>query len=78
MQAVYNFSIFAIHIPGKFNTLADACSRLHEKDKLSLVYDLLPFNPKGILSVHELLNHMSFNFFMYRWMCGRHPRKGCG
>ncbi|CAC5416217.1 unnamed protein product [Mytilus coruscus] len=58
MQAVYNFSMFAIHIPGKFNTLADASSRLHEKDKLSLVYDLLPFSQKGLLSVHELLSHV--------------------
>ena len=77
MQAVYNFSIVAVHIPGKHNTLADAVSRLHEKDKLSQVYALL-LSQIGLFSVYDLLNHMSYKFFMHRWVCGRHPRKGCG
>ena len=42
MQAYYNFSIFAVHIPGKVNVLADTISRLHECDRLSQVYAMLP------------------------------------
>ena len=78
LQAVYNFSFFAVHIPGKHNTLADAISRLHEKDKLSQVYDLLPVNEIGLFSGYDLLNHMSYKFYISRWLCGKHPRKGCG
>lgn len=78
MQAICNFSIFAVHISGKANRLADACSRLHESDKLSLVYELLPLHDTGLFSAYELLNHMSLKFYIYRWMCAKHPRKGCG
>jgi hypothetical protein len=77
MQAVYNFSIVAVHIPGKHNTLADAVFRLHEKDKLSQVYELLSLSQIGLFSVYDLLNHMSYKCFIHRWLCGRHPRKGC-
>lgn len=78
MQAVFNFSIFCVHIPGKRNRLADAVSRLHENDRLSQVYELLSLNQIGLFYAYDLLNHMSYKYFIHRWLCGRHPRKGCG
>ena len=32
MSAIYNFRLKAVYYPGKFNTVADSISRLHEKD----------------------------------------------
>ena len=77
MQAFCNFSILVIHIPGKRNIIADSISRLHEDNKLSEVYALLPsYKP---FTIFELLNHMSFIFLFSRWLSGwKHPRKGCG
>lgn len=79
MQALCNFSVYAIHYPGVQNTLADSISRLHEEHRLSQVYHMLPVYEHKCFTIFNLLNHMSVNFVICRWMSGaRHPRKGCG
>ncbi len=66
-SATNNFSIRAVHIPGKDNILADACSRLHECGKLSVVYELMPSLCCGELSVDMLTDHMSSSFIRKKW-----------
>ena len=82
VQAYYNFSITAIFIPGKRNILADSISRLHQENKLSKVYELLPLSLQCLsdsFCIFDLLFHMSYKFVHCRWWSrSKHPRKGCG
>jgi len=63
MQASYNFSLYAIHIPGKHNVLADAISRLHESNRLSQIYELLPCYKHNVFTFFELLGHCLSIFY---------------
>lgn len=69
LQAVFNFSIKAVYIPGKYNVLADCISRLHEKGQLSKLWELNYIYSYGILpfTLDELYSHMSPAFVFYRW-----------
>ena len=59
LSVKFNFSLKAVHIPGKDHILPDAASRLHQKGHLHALDTLLG----GTLSPPQLLHHMSFATF---------------
>ncbi|KAJ8311870.1 hypothetical protein KUTeg_010579 [Tegillarca granosa] len=75
MCAYYNFSVRAVYLPSCLNTRADACSRIHEPGKLSLVFDLIPSLQLETFSVQLLLRHMSYTFIHFRFFRARSASK---
>ena len=67
LSAVFNFSLCAVFLPGKDNSLADACSRLHDKGQLSRLYGLMPSLSLTSFCVSDLSHHMSPLFLFSRW-----------
>lgn len=65
--AYFNFSLKCIYLPGARNIVADRCSRLHEQNALSKLYDLLPSLCLLPFSLEHLANHMSYCFLLCRW-----------
>ncbi|XP_033762030.1 uncharacterized protein LOC117343680 [Pecten maximus] len=68
MCAINNVSLKAKYLPGVCNNIADACSRLHEPDKLCLLYSWIPSLSLCDFSVYELSQHMSLHFISHRWL----------
>lgn len=68
--AINNISLKAVYLPGVCNRVADACSRLHESNKLSELYTLLPSLTCSDFTVYELSQHMSLRFIFRRWFNG--------
>ena len=67
LSAVYNFDIQAKFLRGRYNVIADAASRLHEEGQLSRLYDIVTSYSCIPFTVHELLRHVSFDFYLFRW-----------
>ena len=67
LSAIYNFDIHAKFLRGRYNVIADAASRLHEDGQLSRLYDILSSYNYIPFTVHELLRHVSYAFFYFRW-----------
>lgn len=67
--ASVNVSLKAIYLPGARNVIADTYSRLQERDKLTLLYDLIPSYTLSCETFEpcSLAYHMSLNFIYSRW-----------
>ena len=68
-QACYNFSVSAIYVKGRLNTIADTISRLAEPNMLTKLYDFIPFDAVLFrpLDISDLSKHMSSAFIFCRW-----------
>lgn len=59
LSVKFNFKLRAIHIPGVFNSLADAISRLHSRGQVVRVCNLLCSWHHGVIPCISWRNHMS-------------------
>ena len=62
LSAIHNFRIFAVHIPGSENKLADAASRLHEpRGRDRMAAELSVINENILHSLHRSETHPGGN-----------------
>jgi hypothetical protein len=75
ISAMFNCAISAKYLPGKQNTIGDACSRLHEPGQLTKLYSLVPSLQHDYFSIATLCSHMSLPFIFDRWIYRTVPRR---
>ena len=77
LSALYNFHVSGVYIEGSRNTLADAISRLHERQHLLYFYSALstqmPYLPVDNISFADHMSVHSSLFFFLR--CARSPSR---
>ena len=73
LSAIYNFRLIAKHIPGKNNVLADAVSRLHDRDTFVKFfhYHLHNVGKFQLISKSHVSELTSISLYSRHVLCGQ-------
>ena len=73
LSAIYNFHLIAKHIPGKNNVLANAVSRLHDRDTFVkfFQYHLHNVGKFHLISMSHVSGLISISLYARHDLCGQ-------